>query len=488
MLCISVAPVSRKLAKADLLNAAGQCELVELCLDHFVKEPDVGEILHGIPKPILIACRTPQAGGKFSGTDDERLTLLREAIAAGPAYVELDLDSAVQVPRFGKTKRLISFTSLEGAPENVDDVYERAARANADVVKFSWPTPTFEAAWPLLRIIAQKSRAPTVGLGIGRAAVTLALLGRYFGVPWSYAALEKGLEAVPGQPTVAELKDVYAWDDIGPKTRFVGLAGPVDRSSALVCKVLNAAFRAGDDRRRCLPLPIHSFDRLRERLERLRINSLLVAPDLASQAAACADVREGSAEPSGYADLLLHQPRGWLGYNTIWRHALDAVERRLAKPGESAGSLDRRNVLLVGSGGLARAFIHGVGRRHGLASITAPDDKEAQQLAQKFQVRHVPFHNMYDTLADVVVFAGTAAGLGHGKSDINPGYFRSTMTVADFSAMPDDSAILAEARARGCRIVEPADVFRSYVAAQFESLTGTRFPQALFDDVLKSET
>ena len=28
MLCISVAPVSRKLSKADLLNAAGQCDLI----------------------------------------------------------------------------------------------------------------------------------------------------------------------------------------------------------------------------------------------------------------------------------------------------------------------------------------------------------------------------------------------------------------------------------------------------------------------------
>src|SRR5579862_1693298 len=114
MLCISVAPVSRKLAKADLLNAAGQCDLIELCVDHFVKEPDIGEILQGITKPILIACRRPQDGGKFEGTDDERMTLLRQAIVAGPQYVELALDTASKIPRFGKTQRVISVTSLDG--------------------------------------------------------------------------------------------------------------------------------------------------------------------------------------------------------------------------------------------------------------------------------------------------------------------------------------------------------------------------------------
>ncbi len=139
MLCISVAPVSRKLAKADLLNAAGQCDLIELCLDHLLKEPDVGEMLQGIPKPIVVACRRPQDGGKFDGTDEERMTLLRQAIVAGPQYVELDLETAPKVPRFGKTKRLISVMSLNGPPDDVDAAYDEAAKANADVIKFAWP-------------------------------------------------------------------------------------------------------------------------------------------------------------------------------------------------------------------------------------------------------------------------------------------------------------------------------------------------------------
>src|SRR6185503_10937221 len=33
MICISVTPESRQLAKVDIYNAANQCDLVELCLD-----------------------------------------------------------------------------------------------------------------------------------------------------------------------------------------------------------------------------------------------------------------------------------------------------------------------------------------------------------------------------------------------------------------------------------------------------------------------
>ncbi len=179
MLCISVAPVSRKLAKADLVNAAHQGDLIELCLDHFLKEPDVGDILQGIPKPILVACRRTQDGGKFEGTDEERMLLLRQAIVAGPEYIELDLDVAAKVPRFGKTKRLISVTSLGGPPNDLEAIFDEAAAVKADAIKFAWPTPTFEAAWPLIKLLSQKKSLPVVGLGIGRDA-SLAAFARHW--------------------------------------------------------------------------------------------------------------------------------------------------------------------------------------------------------------------------------------------------------------------------------------------------------------------
>ena len=45
MICITVTPTSRTLAPADLLNASRRCDLIELCLDHFIAEPNVGELI-----------------------------------------------------------------------------------------------------------------------------------------------------------------------------------------------------------------------------------------------------------------------------------------------------------------------------------------------------------------------------------------------------------------------------------------------------------
>ena len=151
MICITVTPTSRKLAKADLLNATRHGDIIELCLDHFVKEPDVSDLIQSVDKPIIVSCRRPQDGGQWRGTEDERLILLRQAIVAEPDYVELDLDIAAKVPRFGQTQRVISFARTDRPEHDIDAVFDEATRHQADVVKFAWPTPTLDDAWPLLK-------------------------------------------------------------------------------------------------------------------------------------------------------------------------------------------------------------------------------------------------------------------------------------------------------------------------------------------------
>ncbi|MCA9049319.1 MAG: type I 3-dehydroquinate dehydratase, partial [Planctomycetaceae bacterium] len=150
MICISVAPSSRTLAPADLLNASRKCDLIELCLDNFVKTPDVGELIRVVDKPVLVSCRRQKDGGNWWRTEDDRLQLLRNAIVSAPAYIELEVDIADKIPRFGNTKRVISYTSLNRPLGKVDDIFEQCYKAKADVVKFKWPTEDLDSAWPLL--------------------------------------------------------------------------------------------------------------------------------------------------------------------------------------------------------------------------------------------------------------------------------------------------------------------------------------------------
>ena len=440
MICISVTPVSRKLAKVDLLNAARQCDLVELCLDHLAKPPDIKELLERIDRPILVSCRRPEDGGHWKGTEEQRLTLLRETIVEGPTYIELDMEAAKNVPRYGNTKRVVSYTSLHEPLNDVEGIFDQAANLKADVVKFTWPTATLEAAWPLLRAVSGKRDIPVVGQGLGRAGLTFSLLGRKYGSPWIYAALEKGMEVFPDQATVGDLDEIYGWREIDNQTRFIGIIGFGETETTNV-RVFNKTIQKVGLNARCLPLASSKFDKLKQMLDVLKINALLTSCDLAGQILSVADHLDEAAQMSQHADMLLKQPDGWHAYNSIWRSVLIALEDSLGNEDPQQRPLDRRSVLIIGTSGLARSLIYGITKRKGLVSVTGTDDSSAHQLAQQFNVRFVPSKSVYDTLADVVVLADPTLRMGSRHLEFNPSYLRHPMTVIDAGTMPAESGI-----------------------------------------------
>ena len=478
MICITVAPTSRTLAKVDILNACRYADVVELALDHLIKEPDVKDLIEGFDKPIIVSCRRKQDGGKFEGTEQERMGLLRQAIVAGPAYIELDLDIAPKIPRFGKTQRVISFTRMDQPETDIDSIFDEAANANADIVKFTWPTPTLDDAWPLLVAVSTKRRLPIVGMGLGRADLTFSLLGQKYGSPWSYAALEQGLEAFPGQATVFELDETYACREIEKSTVFVAIAG-FGEGQSITTRVLNAAFKQIGANVRCLPIELGSVTMLKKMLDALKIKAILVSEGNGQRILPLAEHIDKNDAQSEYIDLLLRRDDGWHGYNTLWRSGLRALE------GSFSGSdgkrpLERQNVLIVGNGGIAQSMVYGVTQRKGMVSICGPKDKESQKIATANGCRMVPFAKLYETLVDVIVIADRNLECGQHAGNVNPSLFRSSHAVLDVSDPPREHPLFVEARERGCKIIEPQAVYVDQLNAQFKAITGKDLPAEAF--------
>ncbi len=476
MICISVTPQSRRFAKADLLNASRQCDLIELCLDHLVKPPDMADLLSAVDKPVLVSCRRSQDGGQWKAGEEDRLTLLRQAIVAEPEWIELDLDIADKVPRFGKTKRVISYTSLYEplgrSKDEIDRVFDRAKKAGADVVKFTWPTQSLEAAWPLLSAVSQKRELPVVGMGLGQCGLTFSLLGRKYGSPWIYAALERGMEAYDGQPTVSDLDEIHRWRSIGTGTKFIAVDG-FDESTMTMIGVFNRSAEAAGLDVRWLPLTWERTDRLRQMLEVLKIQGVIGRAEV-DRLGELAEGREEALGDDGPVDLLLKKEDRWNGFGCFWRSAMLSLEKTLG--GDSDRPLDSRNVLVIGTGSLARTMVFGVGRRQGLVSVAGSDDQAAQQMASAAQVRFVPSQNLYDTLADVVVLADPDLVLGAGRGELNPSFLRPPMLVMDVAAGREDSNVLSEARSRGCPVVEPEGIWTGLVESLYRSITGSDLP------------
>src|SRR5262245_11434651 len=148
MICISINQESRRMALVDMINAAQQCDLLEVRLDRFGKAPDVGDMIAHKPKPLIMSCRRPDDGGHWDGTEEERLAILRQCIISKADYVEIELDIADQIRPFPGCKRVISYTNLEETPGDIADIYADMQTRRPDVIQLTTLAQTPEEAWP----------------------------------------------------------------------------------------------------------------------------------------------------------------------------------------------------------------------------------------------------------------------------------------------------------------------------------------------------
>jgi 3-dehydroquinate dehydratase/shikimate dehydrogenase len=487
MICISIAQESRRLALADMLNAAPQCDLLEVRLDRFGKAPELGELLAVKPKPVIMSCRRPRDGGLWEGSEDERLALLRQCIISKADYVEIELDVADQIRPFPPARRVIAYTNRSETPANLAEIYAEAQTKHPDVIKLTTLARTPEEAWPLVQVLARPA-VPTVVVGLGRPGVMLSVLGAKIGAPWTYAALERGMEAYPGQPTVADLADVYHYRAINRSTRLIGVTGFGERERATAA-ALNAAFAHLNMPVRCLPLGVGNVRLFRKVVEAVKLAGAVI--DAEHRGAILEMATDLSLSPAAAraqsADVLLHKDNRWHAHDTQGAATAAALEAVLASRSGTDKPLRGRIVLIVGTDALARS-LGGALKELGCVLVIASHDRDAaHRLAQVLECRYVQFEALYSTNHDVLIVCDQEKAQGNargsaGNAVVHPGYLKPGMTVLDARSGLQRSPLLREAEQRGCGVVAPQQLWLEQVALQARVLTGQEVPRQLLSD------
>ena len=451
MICVTIVQESRRLALADMLNAAALgADLVEVRLDKFEKDANLAELVAARRTPVLFSCRRPRDGGTWAGSEDERLTLLRSAVVARADYVEVELDVADQVRPFPGCKRVVSYTNLTETSGDIAEIYAQLRAKNPDVIKITCPAGTPEEAWPLLQFL-NKPPVPTVVEARGPAGLLLALVGRKVGAPWTSAALERGMEAYPGQPTVRDLIDVYRYPEIGKKTRFVGVIGAGERPR-LAAGLLNAALSRAGLPHQALPVPMEEKKLFRKVAGAVRLQSVFVGESEYEGLHEIARLDESARTPVLAADGLAPADGEWIAFNALGPATVAAVQAAQRERDEGT-TLKGRVVVLAGCGALTR-MVAPAFKAAGAALMWASRDRSRIQAAsQAFGGRQVLWEAVYATSHDVLV-------IGRDGSDrdglpFHPGFLKPGMIVVDLTAGLRPSPFQQEAVTRGCAVVSP---------------------------------
>ncbi len=180
------------------------------------------------------------------------------------------------------------------------------------------------------------------------------------------------------------------------------------------------------------------------------------------------------------------------GYNTDATGALAALR--------AAGApVDGARVLLLGSGGAARAIAFALCMDAKVSSLTilAILDQERAALAKDLKKTGAAVQDgqlTADTLARAIPEAQTLihctpVGMSPkaGESCVPAPLLSSHLTVMDIVYNPLETRLLKEARAAGCRTVPGLEMFLHQAIGQFELWTGQKAPVSVMRSVLEGQ-
>jgi 3-dehydroquinate dehydratase/shikimate dehydrogenase len=463
-------------------------ELVELRLDYIVRSVDLKRLLTDRPCPVIVTCRREQDGGKWARSEEERLMLLRSAIADGVDYVDLEEDIAGDIPRFGKTKRIISYHNFRETPENLREIHDRCAAHDPDIVKIATMAHNPKDNLRVLQLIGE-SEIPTIAICMGDMGTSSRILAAKYGAPFTYATFHEERALAPGQLSYQQMKDIYHYDAINPDTDVYGLlADPVTSNLAPI--VHNAAFRYLRLDKVFVPfrVPREELESFLGYSRQFGIRGLGINTPHKEAVVPFLSITDQAVDHIAAANTVVIDGFDKSGFNTENTAAIDSIDALLGRGGE-IDVLAGKSALILGAGGLAKAIAHALTSRGVDTIITARSFDNAQELAERFNCRAVEWSLRHSQTVEIIVNC-TPVGM-HPRVDDSPydgNYLRRSMIVFDAVYNPEQTLLVKQAREKECYVITGVDMFVRQTALQFELFTEQTAPVEIMRQEIKRVT
>jgi len=488
MICVSIGRTRHKMMVLEHQALAEKgADLVELRLDWLSRQPDLSRLLRERPTACVATCRRQSDRGRWRWSEEQRLSLLRAAIIEGVEYVDLEHDVAASVPRYGSTRRIISYHNFEHTPQNLGEIHGEMRELDPDVIKIVTMANTPSDMVRMLQLVAS-AEVPTVGFCMGELGIASRILCGKYGAPFTYASFSRERELAPGQISFSEMKHLYRYDDITEQTRVHGVLGdPIAQSFSPL--IHNAAFRKTSMNAVYLPfrVPRDSLKQTLKDFEWLKVRGYSVTIPHKEAVAEWADSASERVQQIGAANTLFPHAGGWRADNTDAEAALSCLRETLEEEPRLDEDIDGRQVMILGAGGVARAIGFALLQEGADVIITNRHRDRAKSLAGALGCRFVRWENRASESCDILINC-TPLGMHPDYIDETPfeaNWLQEDMVVFDTVYNPENTLLLKEARQRGCVVISGLEMFIRQAAAQFEYFTGEAAPEETMREALR---
>lgn len=440
--------------------------MIELRIDS-IRAVDLKRLLNKRPKPFIVTNRRAEEGGNFSGSEDERLALLKEAVELGADYIDVELstdkewrDSLLKEKK--NTQVIVSYHNWKETPSTLNEIFYELCRSGGSVVKIATFANRIDDNLTVRRL--QGNGQKVIKLCLGEKGQLSRVLYKNFGSWLTYASLPECESTAPGQIQLDQMRRLYRVSDIGPETHVFGLIGtPVKHSIGK--NVFNTLFKLLEMNCVYLPLETVSVASAVSVIRELGISGVSVTSPHKIEIMAYLDEVDIVAQEIGAVNTVVNRNRQLIGFNTDGSGAAKAIEARTELRG--------KKVVILGAGGAARALAYAIKNKGGTVTILNRTVPKAKKWAEACGAEFGGLDKLHDLKPNILI---NTTSIGNENESLVPKELVKNMLVMDIVYHPLETRLLKDARQAGCEVIEGVEMYVNQCAEQFQLFTGRTAP------------
>ena len=215
--CVTIAENSPDKIKDKLKNALKKSDYAEIRFD-FLKTEEIPQTLENIKyelKKVVCTLRPKSEGGKFEGSEKERISILKLIAEYNPFLLDIEFNTIKKNKELAKylkstkTKLLISWHDFKKTPKfsELKNKMNLMSKFSHNV-KIVTTAKSAKDSTTTLQLYSQNKKSNLIAFAMGDNGRLSRILCLYLGSPYTYASLGKPI--APGQFSVDEVKKIIS--------------------------------------------------------------------------------------------------------------------------------------------------------------------------------------------------------------------------------------------------------------------------------------
>lgn len=215
--CVSIAENSSYKIKQNLKDALKKSDYAEIRFD-FLKTDEIPKTLETIKndlKRVVCTLRPKSEGGKFEGSEKERISILKLIAEYNPFLLDVEFNTIKENKELAKylkstkTKLLISWHDFKKTPKfsELKNIMSKMTKFSHNV-KIVTTAKSVDDSTRTLQLYSKNEKNNLIAFAMGDNGRVSRILCLYLGSPYTYVSL--GKPVAPGQLSIDEVKKIIS--------------------------------------------------------------------------------------------------------------------------------------------------------------------------------------------------------------------------------------------------------------------------------------